>query len=285
MPQERVPSVRSASPLRALAFAAALGAVAGLAVPAAASAASIAVPQSIASAGKIVFCSDISSPPVEFVNPSTMKPTGSDIDIGDALAKRFGVRAEWRNVPFKGIIPALLAHQCDAIISQLFDKPARRKVIDLIDYMNSSEALLVRAGNPHGIHSLDDLSGRKVAVENGTTILDLIQAQNKKFAAAGEKKAEIVVYPTDTDALQALQIGQVEVYGTTLESGAYYTLKQPKVFALAGPAFHHILTAIGVRKDDPELAAAIRQGIASMRADGSLLAILKKWHMEGDMLK
>jgi polar amino acid transport system substrate-binding protein len=241
-------------------------------------------PKRIAAAGTINYCSDMTGPPLEFLDANT-KPVGSDIDIGNEIAKRFGVKAEWKNIPFKGLVPALLAQQCDAVISQLFDKPERRQVIDLVDYMNSSEALLVRAGNPKKIHTLDDLAGHKVAVENGTTIQELIEAQNKKFQAAGKKPAEVVVYPKDTDALQALQIGQADVYGTTLETGAYYMGKSPNTFAVAGPPFHQILTAIGLRKNDDGMTEAVQKAVDGMRKDGTLLAILKKWGLEGDALK
>lgn len=249
----------------------------------AASAATSMAASRLAAAGKIVLCSDMTGPPLEFLDANT-NPVGSDIDIGNEIAKRFGVKAEWKNIPFKGLVPALLAQQCDVVISQLFDKPERRQVIDLVDYMNSSEALLVRAGNPKKIHSLDDLSGFKVAVENGTTIQSLIEEQNKKFSAAGKKAADVVVYPKDTDALQALQIGQADVYGTTLETGAYYMGKSPKTFEVASPPFHKILTAIGLRKNDDGMTAAFQKAVDGMKADGTLKKILTKWQLEGDML-
>src|SRR5690348_2365633 len=137
-------------------------------------------PRRIADARKIVYCSDMTGPPLEFLDEST-KPVGADIDIGTEIAKRFGVTAEWKNIPFKGLVPALLAQQCDVVLSQLFDKPERRQAIDLVDYMNSSEAFLVRAGNPKKVHTIEDLSGHKVAVENGTTIQELIEEQHKQF--------------------------------------------------------------------------------------------------------
>ncbi len=283
MPYERVGRDDRLSALAALAFPAAALLLAAAAAPAPAAAATSLAPKRIAAAGTIVYCSDMTGPPLEFLDQNT-KPVGSDIDIGNEIARRFGVKAEWKNIPFKGLVPALLAQQCDAVISQLFDKPERRQAIDLVDYMNSSEALLVRAGNPKKIRSLDDLSGRKVAVENGTTIQELIEAKNKEFQAAGKKPAEVVVYPKDTDALQALQIGQADVYGTTLETGAYYMGKSPKTFEVAGPPFHKILTAIGLRKKDDGMAEAFQKAVDAMKKDGKLRAILKKWGLEGDMM-
>jgi polar amino acid transport system substrate-binding protein len=248
-----------------------------------ASAASVTPPPAISSAGKIVYCSDMTGPPLEFLDETT-KPVGSDIDIGREIAKRFGVKDEWSNIPFKGLVPALLAKQCDAVISQLFDKPERRETIGLVDYMNSSEALLVAAGNPKKIHTLDDLAGFKVAAENGTTIADLLTEQSKKFQAAGKNPIDIVIFPKDTDALQQLQIGQADVYGTTLETAAFYMGKAPGIFEVAGPPFHQILTAIGHRKDDSALGAELQKALNEMKAAGSLRAILKKWQIEGDML-
>ncbi len=272
---------RLARPSLTLAAGAGLAGCIALAGLSGIAAAQVATPPAVKAAGKITYCSDMTGPPLEFLDENT-KPVGSDIDIGNDIAKRFGVKAEWKNIPFKGLVPALLAKECDAVISQLFDKPERRKVIDLVDYMNSSEALLVRAGNPHKIKGLEDLSGRKVAVENGTTIQDLLGEQSKKFTDAGKKPIEIVVFPKDTDALQQLQIGQADAYGTTLETGAYYMQKSPKTFEVAGPPFHQILVAIGTRKEDSALTAALEKAIAAMKADGTYLKILTKWGLEAD---
>src|SRR5918911_1215093 len=108
--------------------------------------------------GKLQFCSDISTPPLESYGPGH-KPEGSDIDIGAELAKRLKLEPVWKNTAFAGIIPALQAGNCDAVLSQLFDKPERRKVVDFVDYMRSGQALLVPKGNPKGVQGLGDLCG------------------------------------------------------------------------------------------------------------------------------
>jgi polar amino acid transport system substrate-binding protein len=249
-----------------------------------AQAADIKTPDRIKSAGKIVYCSDISGPPLGFFDENS-QPTGSDIDLGTEIAKRLGVKPEFANTPFAGIVPALQAKNCDAILSQLFDKPARREVIDFVDYMYSSQALLVAKGNPKNIKGLDDLSGIKIAAENGTTIQSLVEEQNKKFAEAGKAPAQLAVFPKDNDARQALQIGQVDVYGTTYESAAYFLQKAGHVFDIGGDPFGKILTGIGIRKEDQDLKTAIQAAFDAMKADGAYVAILKKWGMEGDALE
>lgn len=241
----------------------------------------IVAPPAIKQAGKLVICSDISGPPLGYFDESG-KPVGVEVDLGNELAKRLGVPAVWNNTQFDGIIPALQAKHCDVIISQLFDKPARREVIDFIDYMKASQSILVAKGNPHGIKSLDDLAGKKIAVENGTTIQSLIDEQNKKFAAAGKPAATAVVYPKDSDALQALQFAQVDAYGTTLESASYFIQKAPGIFEVSGDPFNQMIVGMGLRKDDQDLKAAMGKALDAMKADGTYTKILTTWNLQGD---
>src|SRR5690348_5491188 len=75
----------------------------GATIPGTASAATPMAPKRIADTGAIVYCSDMTGPLLEFLDENT-KPVGSDIDIGNEIAKRFGVKVEWKNIPFKGLV-------------------------------------------------------------------------------------------------------------------------------------------------------------------------------------
>ncbi|QFT24453.1 Cystine-binding periplasmic protein precursor [Pseudomonas sp. THAF187a] len=246
--------------------------------------ADVTVPERLKNVDKLVYCSGLDGAPLAFFNQQ-QQPDGLIVDLGNEIAQRLGKRVEWRVTPFAGLIPAILARQCDLGMSQLFDKPERREVIDMVNYMNSSQTVTVPKGNPKGIHRLDDLSGRKVAVLNGSTIKNLLEAQNEKLAKAGKAPMLILPFNTDTDAFQALRIRQVDAYGTTVEFSAYYQQMAPGLFEDAVPAFAKILTGIGVRKDDRELGLAVQQVIQDMRTDGSYQALFRKWNVEGDALQ
>lgn len=84
------------------------------------------------------------------------------------------------------------------IVDQLFDKPERREVIDIVNYMHTSQSVVVPKGNPKGIQALTDLSGHKVAVLNGSTIKTLLDAENDTLTQAGKAPMKRVVYNTDT---------------------------------------------------------------------------------------
>jgi polar amino acid transport system substrate-binding protein len=238
----------------------------------------------LVSGGKLQFCSDISTPPLESYGPGH-KPQGSDIDIGTEIAKRLGLTPVWKNTAFAGIIPALTARNCDAVLSQLFDKPERRKVVDFVDYMKSGQALLVPKGNPAGVNGLDSLCGKKVAAETGTTIADLLRAQTKKCKGAGKPDITVRLFLRDSDALQQLGLKQVDVYGTTTETVSFVSKQQGGKFVVAGEPFGEILCGIATRKGNTPLHDAIAKAFSSMQTDGTYSRILAKWGLQLDELK
>jgi polar amino acid transport system substrate-binding protein len=238
----------------------------------------------LVSSGTLHFCSDISSPPLEFYKGGT-QATGSDVDLGDAIAARLGLRPVWVNTAFAGIIPALEAGHCDAIMSQLFDKPARRAVVNFVDYMNSSEAVLIQKGNPQHISGIDDLCGHTVAAETGTTVTDYLKQVSQKCAASGKPPISVQTFLRDSDALEQLGLGHVQAYGTTLETGAYDMSKSGGQFAFAGKPFGQIPTGIAVRKNDTQLQQAIAKAFSQIRSDGTYRSIMSKWGLSADMLK
>jgi polar amino acid transport system substrate-binding protein len=261
---------------------AALG-IAALAAPRSTHAASAALPADVTATKTLTFCSAVNLPPMEFFSAS-QQPEGVDIELGDALAKRLGVTAKWVNIPFAGLVPALLAGHCDAIMSQLFIKPARLKVIDEIPYMYSQEGFIMKAGTPK-LSGPQALSGEKAATVTGTTATDLLKQANTALQTAGKPPVNIVMFPDNAPALQQVQFGQVAAYGVAYETALYYAALQPDQFEVGGAPYFKILTGIGVSKDQPGLNARLTAALHDMMADGSYAKIFKKWHIGVDALQ
>lgn len=248
---------------------------------AAPSAPAIAVPASITAAGKLVWCVDVSYAPEEFFKPDGTTPQGSDVDIANEIGKRFGVTAEIDNTGFDGIIPALNAKKCDLIISGMNDTPKRAEQVAFVDYLKVGQGLLVPAGNPKGIHTLDDLSGKTVAVQLGTTNKDALDAANKALVAAGKPKIDIQTFQQDTDAFQQLKLGRVDAYSTDSPVVAYYNSLPENAgkFEIGGTPIAPAAIGIAIRKTDTELRAAVKAAIDAMYADGTMKKIVDAWGM------
>ncbi len=177
-------------------------------------------PPSIAKAGKIVFCSDPGFPPMESLEGS--QPVGADIDIGAGVSKAMGVQVQFRNVGFDGIIAALLAKKCDAIISGMTDTAERRRQVDFTDYVDVGMSLMVKKGNPSHVTGLGSLSGRTVAVQVGTTEKAALEAENGVLAKQHRKPIAIKLFQKDSDAAAALVTGKVDAYFSDDPPIAYY---------------------------------------------------------------
>ncbi len=238
---------------------------------------SIQAPASIKSAGTLAFCSDITYPPEESYKAGTTTPEGSDIDIGTDIARRMGVKARFDNTGFDGIIAALLAKKCDAVISGMNDTPERRKQVAFVDYLKIGQSFMVRAGNPANISSVASLSGKSASVETGTTNKDYLDAQSKQLQSQGKKPIKVVTFPKDTDAANALKTDKVDAYFGDSPVVAYYVEKDPKSFTIGGSPVNPIPIGIAIRKSDTELQSAVRKAIAGMYADGTMNKILVKW--------
>jgi polar amino acid transport system substrate-binding protein len=240
---------------------------------------SVQAPAGIKSAGKIVWCSDITYPPEESYKPGTTTPEGSDIDIGDYIAKKMGVKSEWDNTGFDGIIAALLAKKCDGIISGMNDTPERKKQVDFVDYLKVGQSFMVRTGNPAHITGIASLSGKSASVETGTTNKDYLDEQSSKLKSQGKKGIKVVTFPKDTDAANALKTGKVDAYFGDAPVVAYYIQTDPKSFEIGGTPVNPISIGIAIRKGDTELQAAVKQSIKAIYADGTMDKILVRWKL------
>jgi polar amino acid transport system substrate-binding protein len=249
------------------------------------SGASITAPASIASAGKLVFCSDITYPPEESYKPGTTTPEGSDIDIGNYIADKMGVKARFDNTGFDGIIAALLAKKCDAVISGMNDTPERRKQVAFVDYLKVGQSFMVKKGNPENIAGIDSLAGKSASVETGTTNKDFLDAQSKRLTSQGKKAIKVVTFPKDTDAANALRTGRVDAYFGDAPVVAYYIEKTPSAFSLGGTPVNPISIGIAINKSNTELQSAVTKAIAMIYADGTMDTILTKWKLAGAVAK
>jgi polar amino acid transport system substrate-binding protein len=236
------------------------------------------------SGGQITYCSDISFPPFEYYL-SQGKPAGSDIDLGDALATTMGLHPIWRNVSFNGIIPALQAKQCDAIISGLFDKPSRRKVVDFVDYISIGNTLVVPSGNPGGVTSFASLSGQKVGAESGSTLAQELDVANKELAAQGKKPMTVITYPTDAAALEQLLVKHLAAYYTATSTAAYYSKLHPGQIQRAGPVTSAFKAGIATLKNNSALHDAFVKALAVLRQNGTYTHILSRWNLQADAVK
>ncbi|HEX8939731.1 MAG TPA: ABC transporter substrate-binding protein [Candidatus Limnocylindrales bacterium] len=252
------------------------------------SASVISVPaEQLVTAGKLTVCSDIPYPPQEFFDAQG-NPTGSDIDIGGEIAKRLGLTLAVNNTVFDTIIAALQGGKCDIIISAQNITSDRIKKVDMIPFFQAGQSFVVDKGNPKSIQSTDDLCGKTIAAETGTTEVDYLQGTGdykgqgltQACTAKGKPAINAKEFEKDSDALLALQAGQVDAYFADSPVAGYYQVQHPDQFEVSPiPPLQPALEGISVQNDagHKDLKTAVQQALVAMINDGTYLTILKKY--------
>src|SRR5437667_8735759 len=131
--------------------------------------------------GSVRFCSDPAVPPMEY-KTTAGQAVGFDIDLANAIAKNWKVKAKFVETGFPGLLPGLAAKRCTVVISGIFITPDRLAQFPAVAYMKTHRALVVQAGNPKGIKGPNDLSGKTVAVQAGTKYEEYLKALNEQFS-------------------------------------------------------------------------------------------------------
>jgi polar amino acid transport system substrate-binding protein len=232
-------------------------------------------PAEYAQSGKIKFCTTSTNPPREFDLDG--KPVGTDVDLARDMAGLMGLDVEWVELKFASLVPALQASRCDMIVEELYITPAREKIIDMLPFSTSAEQLIVPPDNVATIHSLDDLSGKKVGVPTGTTFQKILEEMNAKLEAAGKAPVTILALPGTQDVFNQIMAKTVDAGGVTTTSAAYYLQKSEGKVKVAGVPFHEIKDGFGMRKDSKQLYEAMAQALEHLRKDGTYHKIFEKY--------
>lgn len=241
------------------------------------------VPDAIAEADELKVGSDIAYAPVEFYEEGTQNVMGLDPDLCKAMAEKLGLSkgCNFQNQTFDGLIPALGAGRFDIIMSAMSDTKERQATLDFVDYFNVGTSILVRKGNPDKIQSLDDLCGKKVGLQAGTTQEEVAKEQSTKCEADGKGKIEVLTFETDPEAQQQLKAGRTVADMNDFPVAAYVaqTAGGGNDFEVVGEQIDAGPYGIGVAKENIELRDALKAALEGIIEDGTYAEILEKWNV------
>jgi polar amino acid transport system substrate-binding protein len=239
------------------------------------------LPEQVKDRGRLIVGSDIAYAPMEFYKEGTEETQGVDFEICQAIAARFGegFRCEFRNAVFDTLISGLTAGRFDLIMSSMTDNAERQKEVDFVDYFLAGSSILVKKGNPERITSLNDLCGKTVALQRGTTNEELAQAQSRRCAAQRSREVTILAFDTDSEAQQQVKVGRAvaDIADFPVAAYAARTSGSGNDFEVVGEQIDPAPYGIAVAKDKTALRDAVQEALRAAIADGTYDRILAKW--------
>lgn len=209
--------------------------------------------------GTLTVCSDIPYPPFEMQEGGEY--TGFDMDLMREISEGLDLEMQVQDSSFEGLQSglALNSDQCDIVASAMTITEEREENLDFTEpYYDSQQSLLVPSDSD--VSSLEDLSGMRIGVQQGTTG----QAYTRENAP---DDAEIVAFPSDGEMYQAIQAGQVDALLQDLPVNIEHTREGD--FEIVEEYQTDEQYGFAVRQDNTELLDAVDEQLQELRDSGT----------------
>ncbi len=226
-------------------------------------------------AGKeIKIGSDTTYPPFETVDESK-NIVGFDPDMMDEICKRANCKSTFVTTAWDGIFIALAQGQFNAIVSGVTITDERKKTIDFSEpYLRYGQVVLVRS-DESAITGVDSLTGKKVAVQTGTTNDEKATSLQKEG-----KVGDIKRYETFALAVKALTNKDVDAVIIDSYAADGFINQTPDKLKKVGQPFTSEALGIALKQGDKDLKGALDAALGQMKSDGTLDKLYKKWFVE-----
>ena len=234
--------------------------------PAPAPAAGGATVESLKKAGKIRIGIKQNVPLIGLKNPITNQLSGYDVEIAKILAKAiFGDdknRIEWVDASVSANrIPFITDNKADIVIATFSITDSRKKDIDMAGpYFIAGQDIMAYKIELSGIKAVEDLNGRKVCAQSGSTSLNTLKTK--------APRATFIELPGVAECVEALKDGRVDAVSTDDALLAGFVEKFP-AFGLMGKPFTQEKYGIGLKKGDTAFRSFINDAIEASYKDGS----------------
>jgi len=198
---------------------------------------------------------------------------GFDIDVWREIGRRLDKEVEFKTAKFSGLFGMLDTGKIDTISNQITITDKRKEKYSFSDpYVYSGAQLFVPVGNPENIQTIEDLAGKKVAVQVGTNYEEVIRK------AAEEVDFEIINYDSG-NMIKDVEMGRADAFMMDKVSIIELIKKNNLQIELAGKPVEYIENAFPfvVNSENKELIDEINGAMEEMRRDGTLEAISNKY--------
>ncbi len=241
-------------------------------------------PTDLITPGVLTVGSDTTYPPQEYIDTTTNKAAGFDVDLITAIAQRMGLQAHIVTTKFDTIIDDLVAKRFDVVISAVSITPERQKKVDFVPYFTAGESLLVPKGNPKNIKSTDDLCGLAVGVQDGTIEQGDLQTASDNCVEQDKPAINMIVLQDQTAVIQLLVNHRVAATYQDSPVTDYYTKQNPGQFEVGGSVVFAGPEGIVVRKNDPSMFNAIQTAFNQIKTAGTYHQLILKWGLTNEEL-
>ncbi len=193
---------------------------------------------------------------------------GFDIDVAREVCKRIGMTLECKEIIWDQNLIELNNNSIDCVWNGMsINEDRERDMLLTPAYMNNRMVFAVKTDSD--IQTVDQLTGKKIAVQNGSEGEKALDASGMEYEKVGHADYAMAYNELELGLVDAVLVDEVAVQ--------YMIKSQNKDFRVLGEALGDDLYVIGFRKGDTELKDKVWNAIKEMKEDGTLKEISEKW--------
>ena len=221
--------------------------------------------------GKLIMSTNAAFPPYE-MTADDGSFEGIDVEIAGAIAEKLGLELQIDDMDFDAALLAAQTGKSDMVMAGVTVTEDRQTVMDFSDsYAAGIQVVIVPEDSD--IASIDDMTGKMIGVQRGTTG-DQYCSASVEDGGFGEEN--VTRYDNGLTAVQALNNGQVDCVVIDNAPAQEFVAANPGLKIL-DTEYANEEYAIGVAKGNTQLLDAINTAIAELKADGTIQSILDKY--------
>ena len=217
-------------------------------------------------AGKLTMATNATFPPYEMTTDAgTIE--GIDVDTAQAIAEKLGLELQIDDMDFDAALLSVQQGKADIAMAGITVTDERMAVMSFSDsYATGIQSVIVPEGSD--IASVDDLAGKKIGTQRGTT--------GYLYCSDDFGDDAVVAYDNGLTAVQALNNGQVDAVVIDNEPAKAYVESNPGLKIL-DTSYAEEDYAIGMNKSNTALLEAVNAALEELKADGTLQSIVDKY--------
>ena len=216
-------------------------------------------------AGKLTMATNAAFPPYEMTTDAG-EFEGIDIETAQAIADKLGLELQIDDMDFDAALLSVQQGKADIVMAGVTVTDERKAVMDFSDsYATGIQSIIVPEGSD--IASPDDLAGKKIGTQRGTT--------GYIYCTDDFGEDAVVAYDSGLTAVQALNNGQVDAVVIDNAPAKEYVAANPGLKVLE-TSYAEEDYAIGMAKGS-SLEDAVNSALEELKADGTLQSIVDKY--------
>ncbi|WP_334320165.1 ABC transporter substrate-binding protein [Gilliamella apicola] len=212
-----------------------------------------------------------SNPPFGFIDETTNKIVGLDVDYANAIAKELNVKVELVPTNPANRIPLLTSKKADLIVANFTVTDERAKTVDFsLPYFATGQKFIAKKGV---LKTADDLKNLRIGADKGTVMEITLR---EKYPTA-----KVISYDDTPFAFAALRNGVVQAI--TQDDAKLIGLlanvpeEQRENFEISPFSITQEYQAVGIPKGETRLIDKVNQILLKLETNGEALTIYNRW--------